>query len=264
MIGVAAVCWLAVAVGLGLGLVDRGPVLDLSSGRGVFEATAASDPVPGRFDTRLLVRLDATGGEVVARFAQAPDVSAGDLVVVSGTLRAEPGSFRGRPVAGELAGAVVLSSSPPPAPFRRAANTARSRVIDGLKPDASPARALLAGFLVGDTSRLPRIETDSLRRAGLSHFVAVSGSNVALFLAGWWLVFAPLAMIPQLRWALGILGLAFFVVVTRGEPSVIRAAVMAGISLVGRAAGLLMDSWTVLSLSVVGCLVVIPRFALDV
>ena len=53
----------------------------------------------------------------------------------------------------------------------------------GAAPAPSPARALVAGIAVGDTSGLPYSERQSLRASGLYHVVAVSGQNVALLIA---------------------------------------------------------------------------------
>ena len=80
----------------------------------------------------------------------------------------------------------------------------------------------------------------------------MSGSNVALFLLAWWLATAPLARGPRTRAVLGMAGLAVFVVVTRWEPSVVRAAGMAGVVLVGKLAGVPVRPWTALGVAVGG------------
>jgi hypothetical protein len=49
-------------------------------------------------------------------------------------------------------------------------------------PDATE-RALLAGFLLGDTRAVPDDLVDDFRDSGLSHLLAVSGANVAFVLA---------------------------------------------------------------------------------
>ena len=67
-------------------------------------------------------------------------------------------------------------------PLFRVGNAVRDRVSAGLAPyHDSPAAALVSGFLIGDVRTLPSLDAEHLRRAGLSHFVAVSGSNVAVF-----------------------------------------------------------------------------------
>jgi competence protein ComEC len=148
-------------------------------------------------------------------------------------------------------------------PLLRAGNAVRDRVSGRLGTIDDPAAALLTGFLIGDTSRLADSEVEALRRAGLSHFVAVSGSNVALFLAVWWVVVAPLSLGVGTRVAAGVVGLALFVTVTRWEPSVMRAAGMAAVMLVGRAAGFALSGWTALGLAVCGALLVSPGLSTD-
>ena len=102
-----------------------------------------------------------------------------------------------------------------------------------------------------------------MRLSGLSHFVAVSGSNVALFLSAWWLASGPLGWGPRRRAVLGLAGLAVFVVATRWEPSVVRAATMAALVLGGRLAGRAVDGWTALGGSVTLLLLVSGDLAGD-
>jgi competence protein ComEC len=98
-------------------------------------------------------------------------------------------------------------------------------VIAGRLPEASAA--LLAGLLLGERSALPRATDEAFRRAGVYHVLAVSGFNVAL-LAG--AVFAGLAAcgLPR-RGAALVAGAALvgFALVVGGQPSVLRATVMA-------------------------------------
>jgi competence protein ComEC len=89
------------------------------------------------------------------------------------------------------------------------------------------------GLALGDTSALdPNIEED-FRATGLSHLTAVSGENVAMFLAP----VLALAMLLRLggrgRFVVGVGAVAFFVLLTRAEPSVLRAAIMSGLAMLG-------------------------------
>ena len=65
----------------------------------------------------------------------------------------------------------------------RTANSARAAVLAGTNVLPATERALLAGFLLGDTRSLPDALVDDFRDAGLSHLLAVSGANVAFVLA---------------------------------------------------------------------------------
>ena len=137
----------------------------------------------------------------------------------------------------------------------------RSLIIHRLRPDAGRGRALLAGFLLGDISHLRSWEEEAMRRAGLSHFVAVSGSNVALFLGALFLVAGPLGWSSIRRAILGLAGLVFFVFLIGPDPSVVRAATMAGLVLVARPFGLRPDIWRVIGVGVGLLLLVSPELA---
>ncbi len=234
--------------------------------------TVLGEPVPTRFGSAFLGRLDAVrtaggprlrvGLPVVVRGTVHPVV--GETVIVEGLLGGRAGRFRGDVVAGSLTVDDVVDRRGPSSRSLRAANAVRGRVLAGIEPERSAGRALLAGFLVGDTSEVPDADVEVLRRAGLSHYVAVSGGNVALFLGLWWLVTAPASRRPRLRAATGLVGLTLFVLVTRWEPSVVRAAVMAGLVLVGRSAGISLDGWAALGWTAAGTLLVSGELADDV
>jgi competence protein ComEC len=177
------------------------------------------------------------------------DLTAGDRVSVQGVLRARPGTVRGDPVAGRLTPNGIDRLGGTGGALFALGNAVRERVGSVIPSDV-PAGALLTGFLIGDVANLPAADVDALRRSGLTHFVAVSGSNVALFLAGWWLVTAPLGLGSRRRFVIGLAGLAVFVVATRWEASVIRAATMAGIVLGGAATGVVVDGWMALGAAI--------------
>ncbi|MFF5359553.1 ComEC/Rec2 family competence protein [Streptomyces scabiei] len=117
---------------------------------------------------------------------------------------------------------------------------------DGLDPDA---RALLPGFVVGDTSRVPAELDEAFRATDLTHLLAVSGANftilLALFIGPPGLAqraerrgLAPRLGIPLRATALagGALTLGF-VIVCRPEPSVVRAAACGSLALLAIVTG---------------------------
>ena len=133
--------------------------------------------------------------------------------------------------------------------------------LDRLQPHTVRGRALLAGFLLGDTSHLESIDVERMRRSGMSHYVAVSGSNVALFLGALFLAAGPLGWNSRRRAALGLAGLVFFVLLIGPDPSVLRAAVMAGLVLVAIPFGLLPGIWKVMGAGVGMLLLISPELA---
>ncbi|MEX2420115.1 MAG: ComEC/Rec2 family competence protein [Acidimicrobiia bacterium] len=190
---------------------------------------------------------------VLVRGEVPTDIAAGEPVLVTGSARAGGFRVRGALVGGVVDAREIERLGAASNPLYRVGNRLRSHVLGGLdRVAARPEGALLSGFLIGDVSRLPEADLEALRLAGLSHFVAVSGSNVALFLMAWWLVVAPLGWSPRGRALAGLIGLGVFVIVTRWEPSVVRAATMAGIVLGGRVAGVPVRPWTALGVAVGG------------
>lgn len=190
-------------------------------------------------------------------------VVSGELVEAEGIASASPGMVRGDAVAGRLRADTVEIVGSSAGPLFWVGNQARRRVENVLGGDG-PEVALLSGFLIGDVSRMSDTDLEALRRSGLTHFVAVSGSNVGLFLAGWWIVMAPFGIGTRRRAVFGIAGLAIFVVVTRWEASVVRAAVMAGLVLLGAAGGWALDAWVALGAAVTLLLLVSGHLAADV
>jgi len=203
------------------------------------------------------------GPPVLVSLRETTEVSAHDELVVRGVAVNRPGMARGDPYAGVIRGARVIAVAPAPDVLFVAGNAIRARIHAALG-GGGEATALLSGFLIGDVRELPAVSADQLRRAGLSHFVAVSGSNVALFLILWWVIVGPFAFGPRRRAVVGLVGLAVFIVVTRWEPSVLRAAGMAGLLLVARAAGVALTPWAALGTSVAGLLLVSGELSGDV
>lgn len=235
-----------------------------------FSGVALSDAIEGEYGITVVVDpVELQRGRlpdlpVAVRGWPDGEVAVGDLVRVTGTFK--PSSFRiaRRVVAGTVSATAVDVLGPPTELHLRIANALRSRIHRVVEPHRSDADALVTGFLIGDTDDLSPMALDSMRSAGLTHFVAVSGSNVALFLGLWWLILSPLGVRSWVRAGFGLAGLFVFAALTRWEPSVIRASVCAATLLVGRAAGLPLSTWTTLGLAVSGALLVAGELATDV
>ena len=118
---------------------------------------------------------------------------------------------------------------PARSPLHRTANYLRARVLAGSRHLAPTERALMAGFLLGDTRELPRDVEEQFRASGLTHLLAVSGANVAFVLALARPVLRRLPLRAQL--VAGLTLLVVFGTMTRWEPSVLRACAMAACSM---------------------------------
>lgn len=102
--------------------------------------------------------------------------------------------------------------------------------VDGLPADAE---GLIPALVVGDRSLTPTSLTDDMRATGLTHLSAVSGANVAIVLGAVLLVARWVGLPRRARPWVAAGALAGFVVLARPEPSVLRAAAMGGIGLLG-------------------------------
>ena len=141
------------------------------------------------------------------------------------------------------------------APFR-IANSLRGLVEASGESLSQRDAALLAGFVYGDDrGQLPEVVHD-FRATSLTHLLAVSGSNVAFVL----LLFAPLlaGLRPRARLVAVAVLLVQFAVLTRGEPSVLRACVLATLAVGAHAVGRRASATRLLALAVIVLLLVDP------
>ncbi len=246
------------------------------------EATEAAVLPTGTIEITLRIAEDASSstygravGEVVALGGVAwagPRVAVvslphgstvGSVVTARGTMSAGVRRVRDEVVAGTFTVQDVIASTDSLNPIVTGGNAVR-RAVGNRYDGTHDSDGLLSGFLTGDTDAMTASDEEDLRRAGLAHFVAVSGSNVALFLAIWWVVTAPLSIHPRIRVVVGGVGLLLFAVITRWEPSVVRASVMASVLLGGGLIGIPVDPWMALGVAVTVLLLGSGHLALSV
>ncbi|WP_457098548.1 ComEC/Rec2 family competence protein [Microbacterium sp. P5_E9] len=113
-----------------------------------------------------------------------------------------------------------------------------------------PGAGLVPGLAVGDTSRVgPELDT-AMKRSSLSHLTAVSGANCALVVGIAFGAAALAGLGRRVRVGCGVAALAGFVVLVTPEPSVVRAAAMAGAAMLAVLLGRPAVGMSVLSLAV--------------
>lgn len=240
--------------------------LDTGAVRGEVELVA--DPVPdGRGGVTVDVRHDGRRLRGVARSAAAAaldDRLAGERVTVIGAVE-PPGRaeswLRHRHIAGRLRIDTVTGWRPSD-PASRLANGLRRTLARGAEHLPERQRSLLAGVTLGDDRAQPADMTDAFRAAGLTHLLAVSGQNVAFVLVIAAPVLTRLRFGPRLVATLGVLVL--FALVTRAEPSVLRATAMASVAAVGAALGRPASAVRTLALGVTGMVLVDPLLVTSV
>lgn len=124
-------------------------------------------------------------------------------------------------------------------------------------------RGLLPGIVDGDTADLDPVLADRFRTAGLTHLVAVSGTNCSIIVGIVALLLLRARASPATVAALSLLVLVGFVIVARPSPSVLRAAVMTAIGLLATAAGRPRAALPALGAAVLVLLVWMPALAQD-
>jgi competence protein ComEC len=210
---------------------------------------------------RAEARVDGRRVELRARGVVAEELAprlAGEVVAVRGTVGplARSSSWtRSRHLAGTLRVLRVEHWSRGH-PVAELANGLRRTLVAGAAPMGPTERSLLTGLVIGDDRAQPLVLADDFQGAGLTHLLAVSGQNVAFVLALAAPVLRRLRLWPRLLLALALIGL--FATVTRFEPSVLRASVMAVVALVVTTLGSPTTRVRVLALALTGLLLVDP------
>lgn len=225
------------------------------------------DPRGPRFSARAVARVEdlrgrgslvllSANGDVAMRLRL---LEAGESAAVTGRLRPLAGfdrRYRWRHVAAALDADDLLAVGSVRSPLLRAAAPLRDAVLAGGQYLAGDDRALVAGFLVGDDRHLAPGVARDFRDAGLSHLLAVSGANVALVLALAGPALRRLDLAARSAAAVGLI--VVFAAVTRFEPSVLRASVMAGLGLVAVLLGRPAAARRLLALTVAALVLVDP------
>lgn len=220
-----------------------------------------SDPEAGAFDVRFVVRVD--GRRYVAEVphehaAAVRGMLTGEWVQLAGTtaaLRDAPrGWVRSQHLAGRLAVREVHDAGRSP-PWYRIANSLH-RVLGAGSGPFGDRRPLFLGLVIGDDRGQDDLTRFRFEASGLTHLLAVSGSNVAFVLA----VAAPLLRRIGRRGRVigGVAVVTLFALVTRAEPSVLRASVMAVVALSAVGLGRVTSGLRVLAISIVLLVVADP------
>ncbi|WP_108665455.1 ComEC/Rec2 family competence protein [Euzebya rosea] len=136
----------------------------------------------------------------------------------------------------------------------------RLRTVAGRSLDEARA-SLLTGLVTGDVRGQPASLADAVDAAGLSHLVAVSGSNVALVVGGMLGACLLFGVGRRAGWAVSLATVWWFVVLVRAEPSVLRAALMASLVLVAALLGRLRDTAHLLAVAVLLAVLLDPLLA---
>ncbi len=233
----------AAAVGTGLRVDSRGagPLAALAAQRVPVDIrlVVTTDPhvvavARGPALTVLTVRVEQVGAGgrawsvrqpvlVLAHGSAWRDLLPSQRVQVSGRLQPP------RP-ADDVAAVLTPAGAPArlgrPSLVQRSAATLRAGLRTAAGGLPGGADGLLPGLVDGDTGGLPATTAQSFRATGLTHLVAVSGTNVAAVLAAALALARGVRLPRRAGLVLAAVLLVGFVVLARPSPSVLRAMVM--------------------------------------
>ncbi|WP_062303881.1 ComEC/Rec2 family competence protein [Demequina subtropica] len=193
----------------------------------------------------VVVVTDADGAPVRGAHARATGVVA----------PAGPGSVDAL-LAGEMVG------STPPTGWRAALETARTRFL-GILDGRGTAGAVVAGMVLGDTSRIPQEVVGQMRTAGLAHLTAVSGAHFAILAAAIGASLRRMRAAPLVVAAVTVSACGAFALAVTGGGSVLRALAMAGIGAGALVAGRRGQPMPALSAAVIALILLRPELARD-
>ncbi|MET0840383.1 MAG: ComEC/Rec2 family competence protein [Marmoricola sp.] len=245
------VAWLVAGAGVAASALIRAeavrasPVERLAQQAATVEATivVTSDPVlrRGRFDPYVVFRartVTVVGrGErhrvrapvLVIADERSARVDLGSHLAVRGQLQVA----RTRDLAG-----VLSTRGPPdvragPGVLLRGAGHLRDSVRAAVARQPEEPRSLVPALVDGDDAQMPDELSEDFRTAGLTHLLAVSGTNLTLVVGSLLLLARWSGVRARGLVVVGVLGVVGFVLLARPEPSVLRAAVMGSVALVG-------------------------------
>ena len=260
----AIVCLLVLVVGARSS--SRLRDLSVDSGPISFRATLRTDPISANGASSVIADVGGDRYRFLARGlpgAAIRGLQAGDVMEGRGSIRLV--SKRSWRVAKHLVADVDVRSIDRTAKgtlLVRSTNGLRDALLASADHFAPTDRALFAGFVLGDARDQPVWVTDEFRAAGLTHLLVVSGQNVAFVLA----VLQPVLVRLRRRWRFvaTLAVLALFAMVTRFEPSVQRAGVMAALSCGALSVGRPQGTLRILAVTVCVLLIFDPLLAWSV
>ncbi|WP_020498068.1 DNA internalization-related competence protein ComEC/Rec2 [Sciscionella marina] len=215
----------------------------------VHTASVAGRAVPGGADVLLFAPVRGWGALLI-----------GQEVTVRGKLAPARG--------GDTTVAIVWVRGPPGNPGaagfgQQAAETLRAGLRTASVSLGRDAGGLLPGLVDGDTSGLRHELVSDFKTAGLTHLMAVSGSNLAIVTGAVLMLLRLCRVGPRVAAALAGLALFGFVLLAGPDPSVLRAAVMGSVALAAMALGRQRSALPALSCAIILLVCYDPSMAVD-
>jgi competence protein ComEC len=168
----------------------------------------------------------------------------------------------------ELSALVRVAGQPvpigPPDVWWRAATAVRRSMTAAVADGPSAEAAIVPALVTGDDSRVPDALAEDFRRTGLTHLLAVSGTNLTLVIGFLVVIGRWLGVRGRGLTLLGAFGIVGFVLLARAEPSVLRAAAMGSVALLATSVDSARRGVRTLAAAVLGLLLLEPSMAWSV
>ena len=242
---------------------------DVQTGEYQGFATVMSDPRNIGAATRITIEIESNRFVVYAYGRPAwrlAGAKVGEQIFVRGQRQAFERGDESRWIAQHIKGKfqieLVGEQRLVAAPLLRSAQRVRDLVSRGAQSFDFADRTLFTGLVIGDDTQQPESMIDAFRKSGLAHLVAVSGQNVSFVLAALSPLLSRLKNRFRIFATIGVL--VWFVVITRVEPSVVRAATMAGLAFLSVAAGRPTRTMRLIAVTVLVTVIVDPLLAWSV
>lgn len=238
--------------------VDLAPYKNLTGFAVEIEGRVSEDPELDKNNATLL-RIDvlrveehALTGKVWASVHEKVDVKRGDIVTLKGKVSEGFGSF----AASMYRANVTKVQRPVPGDVAGQARDWFAGKIREIVPD--PAASLGIGYLLGQRRALPAELDEALKIAGLTHVVVASGYNLTILVRFARRIFVKISKYLAALTAGSMI--VAFVLITGFSPSMSRAGLVAGLSLLAWYYGRKFHPLVLLSFTAAVTLLVNPVF----
>lgn len=133
-----------------------------------------------------------------------------------------------------LDGVVVLAA---PGPVDSAVGRVRTALLEVTDPLSADLRGLVPGAAIGDTTRVPADLAQAMRDVSLTHITAVSGGHFGVLSVSVLVLTAALGFPGWARAGVTAVVMGGFVLLVHPDPSVVRAAGMGAVAVLGMVLG---------------------------
>ena len=132
----------------------------------------------------------------------------------------------------------------------------REQVTNGCSRLSSESQGICEGLLIGEKSHISKSTYDKYKAAQLTHLLVASGANIVFILAFLSPILNRLQLRPKFMCMCALA--VFYCVLTRFEPSILRATVMVCVPSIGRIRGYRLNQYKIFIFSIAFCLLIDP------